>query len=148
MSAYGITAQDLKSFILNNVNNRLGHDVKEKVMPEVEKFGGCEGIASKLRGSTTSGIKASEVEARKSEFGINFIEPDPPTPFWRFCLNALEDDTLRLLLCFALISTVTIIFSRILSILCAHCPRTWAGHLEKPSSKSEGLLLQSPGDAQ
>lgn len=99
-------AQALKEFVLNNVNNRLGHDVQEKVMPQVDGFGGCQGICEGLGGSLSTGIKSAEVPDRKAQYGINFIEPDPPTPFWQFCLDALEDFTLRLLLFFAFMSTV------------------------------------------
>jgi magnesium-transporting ATPase (P-type) len=98
--------QELKSFVLSNVNHRLGHDVQEHVMPEFDRMGKCEGIASRLGGSLTEGIKETEVQQRQDKYGINYIEPDPPTPFLKFCLDALEDFTLRLLLFFALISTV------------------------------------------
>ena len=106
MATWKPEAQTLKEFVLNNVNNRLGHDVQEKVMPQVEGFGGCQGLANSLGGSLTAGIKAEEVQARKDQYGINYIEPDPPTPFWQFCLDALGDFTLQLLLFFAFISTV------------------------------------------
>ena len=72
--------QELKQFTLNNVNNRLGHDVQEKVLPQYDSWGGCEGIAAKLGASLNAGIQASEVGARKEQYGINYIEPDPPTP--------------------------------------------------------------------
>lgn len=100
------SAKELKEFILNNVNNRLGHDVKAKVMPQVDGFGGCEGIAKNLGASLVSGIKSSEVQARQDAYGINYIEPAPPTPFLKFCWDALQDFTLQLLLFFATISTV------------------------------------------
>jgi hypothetical protein len=106
MSSWRPSAQELKDFVLNNVNNRLGHDVQEKVMPQVEGFGGCQGICESLGGSLSAGIKSAEVPDRKAQYGINYIEPDPPTPFWQFCLDALEDFTLRLLLFFAAMSTV------------------------------------------
>jgi len=101
-------AKTLKSFVLTNVNNRLGHDVHEKVMPEVEKLGGCEGITRSLEASLTQGIKPEEVASRQEQYGKNYIEPDPPTPFWQFCLNALEDFTMQLLLFFAAIGTVSL----------------------------------------
>ena len=65
MAPWKPEAQTLKEFVLNNVNNRLGHDVQEKVMPQVEGFGGCQGLANSLGGSLTAGIKAEEVQARK-----------------------------------------------------------------------------------
>ena len=106
MARWEPSMQELKQFTLNNVNNRLGHDVQEKVLPQYDSWGGCEGIAAKLGASLNAGIQASEVGARKEQYGINYIEPDPPTPFWRFCLDALEDFTLRLLLFFAAMSTI------------------------------------------
>jgi len=113
----------LKAFVLNNVNNRLGHDVKEKVMPEVDSFGGCEGITSKLGGSLVSGIQQTEVEDRKKAYGINYVEPPPPTPFWRFCMEAMEDFTLQMLLFFAALHMVLLVFClafcRVLLLLCS-----------------------------
>jgi len=108
MSIWKPSPKELKEFILNNVNNRLGHDVKAKVMPQVEGFGGCEGIAKDLGASLVSGIKASEVQARQQAYGINYIDPAPPTSFFKFCLDALEDFTLRLLLFFATMSMVSL----------------------------------------
>jgi Ca2+ transporting ATPase len=101
----GLTAKQLKDFVLSNVNNRLGHDVLEKVMPEVRNLGGCEGITEKLGGSLTQGLNPSEIKERQEKYGKNYVEPDPPTPFWRFCLDALEDETLQLLLFFAALGT-------------------------------------------
>jgi hypothetical protein len=77
----------LKKFVLNNVNNRLGHDVKEKVMLQVQEFGGCEGIASKLGASLVSGISKETVEDRKEVYGINYVAPPPPT---RECLEFID----------------------------------------------------------
>ena len=104
-------AQTLKNLVLTNVNNRLPHDVEQNVIQEggpVKTLGGCEGIVKSLGASLTSGIKPEEVQARQDQYGKNFIEPDPPTPFWRFCLNALEDFTMQLLLFFAAIGTVSL----------------------------------------
>ena len=95
--------------MLNNVNNRLGHDVHEKVMPQVTELGGCEGITAKLGGSLVSGIKQTEVEGRKQAYGINYIAPPPPTPFWRFCMDAMEDFTLQMLLFFAALHMVQLL---------------------------------------
>jgi hypothetical protein len=88
-NGWALDKATLKKFVLNNVNNRLGHDVKEKVMPQVQEFGGCEGITSKLGASLVSGISKETVEDRKEVYGINYVAPPPPTPFWRFCIEAM-----------------------------------------------------------
>ena len=104
--SWTLSGNKLKKFVLNNVNNRLGHDVQEKVMPEVGELGGCEGITNSLGGSLTTGIKSSEVAARKQAYGINYIPPAPPTPFYVFCMDAMGDFTLQMLLFFATIQMV------------------------------------------
>uniref|UniRef100_A0A7S0ETC5 Calcium-transporting ATPase n=1 Tax=Hanusia phi TaxID=3032 RepID=A0A7S0ETC5_9CRYP len=98
--AFKLSIKDLKSFVLLNINNRLGHDVREKVLPALDTMGGYEGIQQDLRTSVTEGVTQNEIEVRKSHFGINYIAPPPLTPFWKFCWDALQDPTLQFL-CFS-----------------------------------------------
>lgn len=57
------------------------------------------------------GLNSSEIEERKQLFGINKIEPPPPTPFWRLMLNALKDTTMIILIVSAVVSLIlTLVF--------------------------------------
>jgi Ca2+ transporting ATPase len=69
-----------------------------------EEMGGPTGVCEKLMTSTTSGIRSSEKEERQEKFGRNYVEPPPLTPFWQFCLDAMEDPTLQFLCCAAIVS--------------------------------------------
>mmetsp|Transcript_6507 Transcript_6507/g.15343 ORF Transcript_6507/g.15343 Transcript_6507/m.15343 type:complete len:1163 (-) Transcript_6507:181-3669(-) len=99
-----LDAEQIKRFTLLNVNNRLGHDVRDKVMPVWTEMGEATGMCEKLLTSTTSGVRSSEKEERQEKFGRNYVEPPPLTPFWRFCLDALEDPTLQFLIVAAIVS--------------------------------------------
>jgi len=107
MSGFGLAIADFKRFVLLNINNRLGHDVRDKVLPELEKFGGYDGICEKLQTSVNGGIQQSEVQARQEAFGRNYVEQAPLTPFLVFCLEALKDPTL-IFLCFASLVSIII----------------------------------------
>lgn len=67
-------------------------------------MGEATGMCEKLLTSTTSGVRSSEKEERQEKFGRNYVEPPPLTPFWRFCLDALEDPTLQFLIVAAIVS--------------------------------------------
>jgi Ca2+-transporting ATPase len=55
----------------------------------------------------TGGIQPGEVEERQRNFGRNYIEQKPLTPFWVFCWEAIQDPTL-IFLCFASIVSLVI----------------------------------------
>ncbi|EKX39660.1 hypothetical protein GUITHDRAFT_114157 [Guillardia theta CCMP2712] len=63
-------------------------------------MGGYQGIELDLRTTVAEGVKANEIDVRKSHFGVNYIAPPPLTPFWKFCWEALQDPTLQFL-CFS-----------------------------------------------
>lgn len=59
-----------------------------------------------VKSNTLTGLSHSEQEERKQVFGINKIEPPPPTPFWRLMLDALNDTTMIILLVSAVVSLI------------------------------------------
>eukprot|EP00961_Rhodomonas_salina_P286660 3873497-Rhodomonas_salina.1 len=105
---YGtLNVATLKELVRLQINNRLGHDVRDKVLPRLAEFGDYAGICSALKTSPVTGITSNDFEQRKETFGRNYVDPPPLTPFWKFCLEALEDPTLQFL-CVAAVVSLTI----------------------------------------
>eukprot|EP00286_Rhodomonas_abbreviata_P007986 CAMPEP_0181334288 /NCGR_PEP_ID=MMETSP1101-20121128/26162_1 /TAXON_ID=46948 /ORGANISM="Rhodomonas abbreviata, Strain Caron Lab Isolate" /LENGTH=1182 /DNA_ID=CAMNT_0023444219 /DNA_START=304 /DNA_END=3852 /DNA_ORIENTATION=- len=100
----GLTVEGLKGFVRIQINNRLGHDVRDKVLPKLEEFGSYEGICQKLKTAPAHGITGDDFHKRQETFGRNYVEPPPLTPFWRFCWEALQDPTLQFLVVAAVVS--------------------------------------------
>ncbi|EKX34203.1 hypothetical protein GUITHDRAFT_119620 [Guillardia theta CCMP2712] len=104
---FKFSIEDLKKFVFLNINYRLGHDVKSKVLPKLEEMGGFEGVQKGLKTNMGDGIKESELQMRQQTYGKNYVEPPPLTPFWKFCWDALQDPTLQFL-CFSAIVSLTV----------------------------------------
>lgn len=62
--SFGVTTEELSHFVRQIFENPLTGHVKEKVLPGLEKFGGQEGLISKLRSNPNEGIEESEVSSQ------------------------------------------------------------------------------------
>ena len=67
---------------------------------KVEEYGGIEEIAVHLKTNLKDGLPPheAELEARRREFGRNYIEPIPPKSFLALMFDALQDKVLLILL--------------------------------------------------
>lgn len=63
-------------------------------------------LLGKLMSSKLNGLSYGNVEKSRAYFGINKVEPPPPTPFWRLVLDALSDLTMIILMIAALFSVI------------------------------------------
>lgn len=94
----------LSRYQLTELMSQRGKDAVERVA----EYGGvgaiCDHLASDLK-SGLSGDKA-ELDARKNEYGTNYIPPVRPKSFIELCLDAIEDKTLIILIIAALVSIV------------------------------------------
>lgn len=80
---------------------------KERVS-KIEEYEGAEAIAGHLHSSIKVGVSDSprELEARKREYGANYIVPVPPKSFVALMFDAIQDKTLIILIIAALLSMV------------------------------------------
>ncbi|XP_076922400.1 calcium-transporting ATPase 2, plasma membrane-type-like isoform X5 [Bidens hawaiensis] len=80
-----------------------GHDLKK-----LKFHGGVEGLAGKLRTSTTSGLSIDNegLARRQRLYGINKFAESPQRSFWVFVWEALHDMTLMILAMCATVSLV------------------------------------------
>lgn len=94
----------LSRYQLTELMSQRGKDAAERVA----EYGGvgaiCDHLASDLKGGL-SGDKA-DLDARKSEYGTNYVPPVRPKYFIELCLDAIEDKTLIILIIAALVSIV------------------------------------------
>ena len=69
-------------------------------LKKVEEYGGIEEIAVHLNTNLKDGLPPheAELEARRREFGRNYIEPIPPKSFLALMFDALQDKVLLILL--------------------------------------------------
>mmetsp|Transcript_24048 Transcript_24048/g.60400 ORF Transcript_24048/g.60400 Transcript_24048/m.60400 type:complete len:1187 (+) Transcript_24048:108-3668(+) len=104
--SFPLSIDDFKKFVLLNINNRLGHDVRAKVLPALEELGSYEGLCDKLKTNIHEGINPDEVSDRQQVFGRNYVEQKPLTPFWKFCWDALQDPTLIFLSVASVVSII------------------------------------------
>ena len=98
--SFSVSKEDLSKWVRECFENSLVSQVKSKVIPGLEQLGGQEGLFKSLSTSTTNGIRDQEVETRRSVFGSNYVEPEPPASIWELAWDALQDPCL-IFLCFA-----------------------------------------------
>lgn len=67
---------------------------------KVDQYGGVIEIGGLLHSNLKEGLSSNETElqARKKEFGVNYIEPIPPKSFLALMLDALNDKVLLILI--------------------------------------------------
>jgi len=100
---------DKFSISVADLRELMEHRTLEAVKLIEEKYTSVHHIVKLLRSSETDGIdftNTSEVEARKSAFGINFVPPKPPKGFLELCWEAAQDITLIILIVAAAISII------------------------------------------
>ncbi|KAI4315065.1 hypothetical protein L6164_027912 [Bauhinia variegata] len=95
-AGYDICADELGSIV-------EGHDVKK-----LKFHGGVNGIAEKLRTSTTNGlgIESELLNKREQIYGINRFTESEMRSFWVFVWEALQDMTLMILAVCAFVSLI------------------------------------------
>lgn len=79
----------------------------------LSQMGGVEGIAYALRTDMSSGLGDDEIgdpdafAHRQTLYGSNSLTEKPPIPFWRLCLDELEDPMLKVLMVAGVVSIIT-----------------------------------------
>ena len=79
------------------------------------QMGGVEGISYALRTDVNTGLGKDEIddesgdalEHRRSQYGTNTVTEKPPIPFYKLCLQELEDPMLKVLIGAGIISIIT-----------------------------------------
>ncbi|XP_075109875.1 putative calcium-transporting ATPase 11, plasma membrane-type isoform X2 [Nicotiana tabacum] len=84
--------------------DRLASIVSSYDIKTLNKIGGVEGIASRLRVSLDEGVKKSDVHIRQNIYGSNKYIEKPFKSFWTFTWEALQDITLIILMVCAVVS--------------------------------------------
>ncbi|VUZ46904.1 unnamed protein product [Hymenolepis diminuta] len=95
-SSFEVTIADLQKLM----ENRGAASVKFLN----ERFGGIQGLCSKLKTSTHDGLAGSDFQERKEVFGTNVIPPKPPKRFCVLVWEAMQDVTLIILIVAAFVS--------------------------------------------
>ncbi|CAL5996411.1 Calcium-transporting_ATPase [Hexamita inflata] len=81
--------------------------VRTRKLDEFKKnFQSVDNLVEKMKSHPVHGLSSSEIQMRKEAFGINKIEPPPPTPFWRLMLDALNDTTMIILIIASVVSMI------------------------------------------
>jgi Ca2+-transporting ATPase len=88
--------------ILNSLNSDEGFAGENK--GNLEKLGGIEGLASKLRVDLAKGLSSTQVLELRAELGANVFPTSPFSSYLELFIGALSDTTLLILLAAAAIS--------------------------------------------
>jgi Ca2+-transporting ATPase len=75
-----------------------------KSTADVEALGGIVGIARGLGSDLKTGLSPAAIEASRAAYGENRLPPKSVKSFWEHLLEALGDDTLRILIFSAVVS--------------------------------------------
>ena len=105
--AFNVTTEELSKWVRECFENSLVGQIKATVIPSLEKLGGQEGLIKSLNTDTNLGIRDLEVETRRTVFGSNYVEPEPPTSIWELAWDALQDPCL-IFLCFAAVVSILV----------------------------------------
>ena len=98
---FGVKVMELRALMENRG--------KEGLAALEQKFGNTEGLIKQLKSNATQGLDShddSDLDARREAFGINYIPPKPPKPFYLLMWEAAQDVTLIILMVAAIISIV------------------------------------------
>ena len=98
--AFDVSAPELSAFVRLCFDYPLSGQVREKVLPALDRLGGAEGLVQKLKSHISEGIAPAGVPERELVFGKNYVEPDPPGTLLELAWEALQDPCL-IFLCFA-----------------------------------------------
>lgn len=99
MNRFGLTRLDLKILMSKR---------KEEAVAALDKHEGVESIAQQLETNLKAGLSTSlqDLESRRSFYGVNQLPQNPPKSFLALCLDAIQDPTLIILICAAILSIV------------------------------------------
>jgi len=83
--------------------------IEERNAPQLQEWGGVQGLASKLSTSTEHGVSGDELRGeglnrRREAFGENKFKYPPPKSFLKLCWLAFKDTTILILTAAAIIS--------------------------------------------
>ncbi|XP_052212099.1 plasma membrane calcium-transporting ATPase 4-like [Dreissena polymorpha] len=97
-STFGLTVLELRE--LMKLRKEEGFDTV------TTQFGGVTEMCKKLYTSANEGLSGSpaDLEHRREVFGANVIPPKPPKTFLQLVFEAIQDVTLIILLCAAILS--------------------------------------------
>ena len=97
VNRFGLSRLDLKILMSKR---------KEEAVLAVEKHEGVEAIASQLETNLKEGLSGApqDLESRRSVYGANVLPHNPPKSFLSLCVDAIQDPTLIILICAAIIS--------------------------------------------
>ncbi|KAI3699533.1 hypothetical protein L2E82_43915 [Cichorium intybus] len=100
--------EDVKAAGFNICADEAGSLVEGHDLKKLKFHGGVEGLAEKLKTSTTNGLAVdNEGIARRQEvFGVNKFAESPQRSFWVFVWEALHDMTLMILAMCAFVSLI------------------------------------------
>ncbi|KAI3503018.1 hypothetical protein L1887_31452 [Cichorium endivia] len=100
--------EDVKAAGFNICADEAGSLVEGHDLKKLKFHGGVEGLAEKLKTSTTNGLAVdNEGIARRQEvFGVNKFAESPQRSFWVFVWEALHDMTLVILAMCAFVSLI------------------------------------------
>ena len=99
VNRFGISRNDLKILMSQR---------KDDAVKALEKYEGVEAIAEQLETNFKTGLSASaqDLESRRNVYGVNQLPQNPPKSFLALCLDAIQDPTLIILICAAILSIV------------------------------------------
>ena len=99
VNRFGISRNDLKVLMSQR---------KDDAVKALEKYEGVEAIAEQLETNLKTGLSASaqDLESRRNFYGVNQLPQNPPKSFLALCLDAIQDPTLIILICAAILSIV------------------------------------------
>ena len=100
VSNYGVSAHQLGELMSLRTNEE-----REQALAEYE---GVEGLMGLLEVNLKTGLPQDPIELgrRRAAFGANIIPDTPPKSFLALCLDAIQDKTLIILICAAVISII------------------------------------------
>ena len=90
--AFDVSAPELSAFVRLCFDYPLSGQVREKVLPALDRLGGAEGLVQKLKSHISEGIAPAGVPERELVFGKNYVEPDPPDTLLELAWEAAAED--------------------------------------------------------
>ena len=99
VNRFGISRTDLKVLMSKR---------KDDAAKELDKYEGVESIAEQLETNIKTGLSGApqDLESRRNFYGINRLPQNPPKSFLALCVDAIQDPTLIILICAAILSIV------------------------------------------
>jgi len=108
LAPFKVHVQSLKNLVSAGLDMKNKADYDSLVHPLLGRCGGSiEKLASNINAPLSGGLMDSEdAVSRREAFGINRLPEKELASFWELCLNALEDETLRILCVASIVSII------------------------------------------